>query len=86
MFFIKKIRLSNFKTKNVIAMDGMFGDCKSLEELDLSNFSTPVCRAMGLMFNGCFSIKKLKIQWDKCLELKKEKHSRIHGITAPCMS
>ena len=37
----------------------MFGNCKSLMELDLSNFDVNKCINIENMFEGCKSLKKL---------------------------
>ena len=36
---LKKINISNIKTKNVVNIYGMFFGCSSLKEVDISNFS-----------------------------------------------
>ena len=41
-----------FDTSNVISMEGMFYDCRSLTELDLTNFDTSNVTDMSYMFAG----------------------------------
>ena len=53
--------LSNFDTKNVTDMWGMFENCKSLTTLDLSNFNTKNVTSMRSMFYGCTALTTLDI-------------------------
>ena len=50
---LKKLKLSNFNTNNVITMYGMFHGCSSLKELNLSNFNINNVTDMDGVFFGC---------------------------------
>ena len=46
------LNLSNFNTSNVIYMDFMFNDCKSLLSINLSNFDTSNVESIYYLFNN----------------------------------
>ena len=52
---------SNFDTKNMISMRGMFEYCYALEELDVSGWDTGNVSKMSGMFSGCRNLKKLDV-------------------------
>ena len=52
---------SNFCTKNMLTMRGMFEYCYALEELDVSGWDTRNVSQMSAMFTGCRSLKKLDV-------------------------
>ena len=57
---LKEIKgITNFNTKNVIDMSGMFTKCYELENLDLSNFDTSNVITMKEMFI-CNRLKEIK--------------------------
>ena len=59
---LKNIVFRNcFNTSNVTNMNGMFKECKNLEELDLSTFDTNNVKNMYGMFAGCESLTKLNL-------------------------
>ena len=45
--------IEQFNTNKVEKMDGMFKDCKGLQELDLLNFNISKVINMKDMFSGC---------------------------------
>lgn len=47
------VGLQRLNTENVVDMQAMFLDCKSLTAVDLSNFNTSKVQNMQAMFNGC---------------------------------
>ena len=53
--------LENVNTKNVIYMEGMFANCRSLTTLDLSNFNTEKVTDMSWMFGECSSLTNLNL-------------------------
>lgn len=57
----QKLDLSDFHTKNVKNMTGMFDSCRGLKELDLSSFDTKQVERMFGMFVNCESIEKINI-------------------------
>ena len=83
---IKKIifTIKGLNTSNVTNMNGMFKECKNLEELDLSTFNTNNVKNMCGMFYGCSSLKELNLSnfntnkvtnsygnmFDRCANLK----------------
>ena len=50
---LKEIKISNFNTKKVENMGGMFERCKSLTSLNLSHFNTEKVKDMVSMFEDC---------------------------------
>ena len=55
------LNLSNFLSKYVIDMKGMFYNCNSLRHLDLSNFDTQSVVNMSGMFSRCNSLINLNL-------------------------
>ena len=53
--------VSNFDTKNVTNMSGMFSHCSTLTTLDLSNFDTKNVTNMSEMFRGCSALTTLDV-------------------------
>lgn len=47
------VGLQRLNTENVVDMQAMFLDCKSLTTIDLSHFNTAKVLSMQSMFNGC---------------------------------
>jgi len=62
---LKKLNLSNFKTKNVLTMCGMFHGCSSLINLDISYFSLNQVKNIKFMFSHCSTELKNKIKKEK---------------------
>ena len=58
---LTNLNLSNFKTQNVINMNGMFSDCSSLTNINLSNFNTQNVTDMIGMFNNCSSLTNINL-------------------------
>ena len=58
---VKTITFSNLYTNNVLHMNGLFYNCKSLEELDLSNFDVSKVTNMFALFQGCNKLKNLNL-------------------------
>lgn len=59
---LKKIEgMEYLHTENVTNMCGMFGDCRSLTEIDLSHFDTRKVTDMSEMFLKCFELKALDL-------------------------
>ena len=52
---------STFNTSNVISMNSMFVECKSLTSLDLSTFNTSNVADMSCMFRGRSSLISLNL-------------------------
>ena len=50
-----------FNTENIIKMDNMFRNCKSLIEVDISKFNTKNVKQMDFMFFGCNSLISLDL-------------------------
>ena len=50
-----------FDTSNVVNMDAMFSNYKSLISLNLSSFDTIKITRFCFMFNNCFNLKYLNI-------------------------
>ena len=53
--------VSNFDTKNVTDMSGMFRFCFTLKTLDLSSFNTQNVTSMNSMFEGCDGFTTLDV-------------------------
>ena len=53
--------VSNFDTKNVENMEGMFNGCSALLSLDVSNFDTKNVENMKEMFDGCSALNSLNV-------------------------
>lgn len=65
MVSLIEIDCSDWDTKNVVDMSGMFSHCRSLTSLDLSNFDTSKVLNMSDMFSYCDNLKELNITgWD----------------------
>lgn len=59
---LKKIEgMEYLHTENVTSMCGMFGDCRSLTEIDVSHFDTRKVTNMSEMFSKCFELKALDL-------------------------
>ena len=56
--------LKNLNTSRVESMEGMFGYCSKLTELDLSNFKTNKLNDMNQMFWNCESLKELSFGYN----------------------
>lgn len=56
---LERLDLSNFSTRDVYSMHGMFYDCRKLKELKLGNFDTSKVARMSYMFSGCRNLKSL---------------------------
>ena len=61
MLFIRKIRLSNFKTDNSLTMEEIFDYCTSLKEINLSNFNTNKIIRIDSLFRDCKSLEEINI-------------------------
>ena len=48
--------MTNFKTKNLIDITGMFGGCQSLTSIDLSSINSSKVKRMNNLFWGCKSV------------------------------
>ena len=57
---LTNINVSNFRTKNVIDMHGMFA-FTTVESLDLSSFNTEKVEDMRRLFKRCDNLKKLNL-------------------------
>ena len=53
--------MSSFNTENVINMNGMFKNCKNLEQLNLLSFNVEKVEDMSGMFLGCSNLKKVLV-------------------------
>ena len=58
---LKTLYLSNFDTRAVEDMSGMFNQCTSLISLDLSNFDTNNVKTMGWMFTNCKCLSNITL-------------------------
>lgn len=59
---LTRINFGNcFDTSNVVRMNYLFMECKSMASLDVSSFDTSNVTAMGLMFKGCSSLTSLGV-------------------------
>ena len=58
---LKKVNLSNWNTKNVTSMVGMFYNCEALQEIDLSSFDTKNVKDFEWMFNGATALTKIYV-------------------------
>ena len=59
--YLTNIDLSNFNTRNIINMSGMFHDSGALENIDVSFFDTFKVKNMHRMFSGCESLKDIDL-------------------------
>ena len=61
---MKELDISNFDTKKVLTMHGMFKGCSALKELNLPNlnFNINNNNYMRSMFSGCSSELQRKIR------------------------
>ena len=50
-----------FKTDNVISMQGMFINCDKLNNLDVSNWNTSNVTNMSYLFSGCSALSNLNV-------------------------
>ena len=57
--YIKEIKFTNFKRKNILDMSHLFNGCSSLIKLDIPNIITNNVTDMSGMFSGCYSLKSL---------------------------
>lgn len=53
--------LEHFHTGTARNMEGLFGGCVKLKELDLRNFNTSRVKTMAGMFANCFQLEKLNL-------------------------
>lgn len=53
--------LENLNTSNVIYMESMFSNCKSLKRIDVSHFSTENVRDFQDMFSWCSSLENIDV-------------------------
>ena len=60
-YHLSNIDLSNFSTRNVINMSGMFHDCCALENINVSFFDTFKVKNMHRMFSGCESLQDIDL-------------------------
>jgi len=67
--FVSQLDLSNFNTKNVTNMSGIFYDCINLKELNLTNFDTRNVVNMSYMFYDCKRLENLYISTFKTKNL-----------------
>lgn len=52
-------------TGKMISMFGMFGDSKSLRNVNVSNFNLSKCTNLSRMFSGCENLEEINIEnWD----------------------
>ena len=56
---LKKLKLLNFDTQNVINISKMFHGRNSLTKIDLSNFQTQKVKNMNILFCNCKILKEL---------------------------
>ncbi len=54
--------LQYLNTSEVTTMNGMFGGCKSITNLDLSHFNTSKVTNMEAMFNTCHKLKEINLR------------------------
>ena len=47
MFIIKKLNISNFKTRNLKYIGNLFSQCSLLKEIDISNYITDNLKDMN---------------------------------------
>ena len=71
--------ITNFNTKNVKNMNGMFGDCTHLTSLDITNFNTAKVTNMGNMFLGCSNLTSLDLT-----NFNTAKVTDMHGMFKGC--
>jgi surface protein len=47
-------------------MDGMFNDCRAIQQIDVSHFDTGNCLEFSQMFEACYALEKIigMDQWD----------------------
>lgn len=76
---LTSLNLTNFNTKNVKNMNGMFGDCTHLTSLDITNFNTAKVTNMGNMFLGCSNLTSLDLT-----NFNTAKVTDMHGMFKGC--
>ena len=60
------IGIENLNTSSAISLEGMFKNCKSINELDLSKWDTSSCTNLISMFEDCLELKTIGdiSKWD----------------------
>lgn len=58
---VENVDLSDFNTKNVTDMSGMFFQCEALKSINFGNFDTSNVESFGGMFIWCKSIRNLDL-------------------------
>ena len=56
------VGMEYLNTSEVTTMEGMFGGCKSITNLDLSHFNTSKVTNMEAMFNTCHKLKEINLR------------------------
>ena len=68
-FFIQCDQLVNVKfnealdTSDVLSVDAMFWDCKSLKSVDLSSFNKSLICKMLFMFQNCYELTSIDLSY-----------------------
>lgn len=65
-YSLKSIDISNFNTKNILSMYGMFASCHKLTEIKgIDNIIVDNVRDMNYMFTSCYSLKSIDVsKWN----------------------
>ena len=71
----------SYNTSNVMSMNQMFAECKSLVCLDLSNFNTENVTDMGALFFGCSNLTSLDLS-----NFNTENVMGMYGMFSGCNS